>query len=185
MKDESGGSATNYPSPRHAGFIEWVRGQIDRLTNKRTARGAYEETGPRDGLYAGGAGARGRGRDGAEDDAWDTRVGSRDDEMYGASGDRAGYAGYEEQELGLTPTPGLNAETSYGGGGRSDYVGYEGASGGQRVGRENPFSDENQAPSLRSVSPRPEETRGHRAMDSLASAGSDGSHKKSAFREGI
>ena len=194
MKDETAGSATNYPSPRHAGFIEWVRGQVDRLTNKRTARGAYEETG------AGGAGQGlyrgvGRGRDGtgaAEDDAWDTRVGSRDDEMYGASGDRAAYSGYEEQELGLAPTPGaagLSTDTSYGRGKsparEDDYMGYEGA--GQRLGRENPFSDDHQASSLRSVSPRPEDSRGqgHKPQDSMASAGSDGSHKKSAFREGI
>ncbi len=190
MKDEPAGSATNYPSPRHAGIIEWAKEQIDKMRNKRTARGAYEETGPRDGLYRG----VGRGRDGggAEDDAWDTRVGTRDDEMYGpGANDRAGYGGYEEQELGLAPTPGLSVQdTSYGGGsGRplDDYAGYEAGSAGGRLGRENPFGDENRAPSLRSVSPRPEESRGHKAQDSLASAGSDGSHtaKKSAFREGI
>ena len=164
------------------------------MRNKRTARGAYEETGPREnaGLYRGVGGRGGRDAGGVEDDAWDTRVGSRDDEMYGAgSVDRAGYGGYEEQELGLAPTPGLNVEdTSYmGGSGRplDDYAGYEGGSAGGRLGRENPFSDENQAPSLRSVSPRPEESRRHKPQDSLASAGSDGSHtaKKSAFREGI
>lgn len=163
VKDENAGSTTNYPSPRHAGFIEWVRG---KFTNKRTARGAYEETGPREGLH------RGRGRDG-EDDAWDTRVGTRDDEMYGAGPDRGAVGGYQEQELGLAPA---GEDTSYDNRGR--------------LGRENPFGDQNEAQSLRSVSPRPESSRGQpghvKGQDSLASAGSaEGNTRKSAFREGI
>jgi hypothetical protein len=161
MKDENAGSATNYPSPRHAGITEWFREIFDKMRNKRTARGAYEETGPRENLYRGGT----RGRDG-EDDAWDPRVGGRDEEMYAAGGDRSGYGGYEEQELGLAPS------------------GYEEV--GANRGRQNPFGDENAAPSLRSVSPRPE-SQGHtRGQESITSTGSGGGGtKKSAFREGI
>lgn len=157
VKDESAGSATNYPSPRHAGVMEWFRGQFDKMRNKRTARGAYEETGPREGLYRGGA-----RRDG-EDDAWDSRVGGREEETYGAGGDRGGYGGYEEQELGLAPS------------------GYEEV--GASRGRENPFGDENAAPSLRSVSPRPEGQGHTKGQESVGSTGSG--TKKSAFREGI
>lgn len=166
-------SATNYPTPRSSGPVEWIKDQINKLRNPRSARGAYEETGN---TSAGGytpAGARGRGGRGFEDDAWDTRVGGAHEDPYG--GGQGGYAaGYEEQELGLASTPGLHAES------------YGGARG--RQGNENPFDDQYQAPSLRSVSPRPEvDTRGHHAGASLDSTGSGGDSpngtRKSAFRE--
>jgi hypothetical protein len=171
-------SATNYPTPRSSGPVEWIKDQISKLRNPRSARGAYEETG---GTSAGGyapAGARGRGR-GFEDDAWDTRVGGAHDDPY--EGAQGGYAAnYEEQELGLAPTPGLHAEQY---GGASDYTGARGRPGG-----DNPFADQHEAPSLRSVSPRPEaDARGHRAQASVDSAGSGGDSptgtRKSAFRE--
>jgi hypothetical protein len=112
------------------------------------------------------------------DEAWDTRVGNEAD-AYGATGP-GGY--YEEQELGLAPTPGLGnpyesrgpAMPAYGEGadtrGRSrsrdppGVIGgqeglntrYDQEMGGQRpVEANNPFSDAHEAQSLRGVSPGP------------------------------
>ncbi|EXJ91235.1 hypothetical protein A1O1_04345 [Capronia coronata CBS 617.96] len=188
--------SSNYPAPRHAGPVEWIREQFSRLTNKRTARGAYEEA-DSEGGYS-GAGRRGRG---VEDDAWDTRVGNEDPYVSGP----AGYSGYEEQELGLAPTPGLHNEPYAGGSGVGDGGDYLGAAPsyvdvgarGRPVSAKSldPFGDQNEAPSLRSVSPRPEADtsgRGHaKGSQSLDTQGSgDGSSsptstRKSAFREGI
>ncbi|KPI37359.1 uncharacterized protein AB675_10237 [Cyphellophora attinorum] len=175
------------------GPIEWIKDQISKLRNPRSARGAYEETGSgADGGYT-PASARGRGR-GFEDDAWDTRVGgAHDDDPYDGRQQHGGggyAANYEEQELGLAPTSGLHAEPY--GGASGDYNTSRGRSGG-----DNPFGDENAAPSLRSVSPRPEVDGGrssHRPQLSADSAGSydGGAHggggsptgtRKSAFRE--
>lgn len=208
--------STNYPTPRHAGPFEWIKDQFAKLRMGRTARGAYEETGSgTDTRYAGAGAGAGRRARGIEDDAWDTRVGNED--PYGPG--PGGY--YEEQELGLTPTPGLPNEP-YGGGG--DYVsagaGVRGAyaapppdeSRGRSKSREpppavaptaagtnldpNPFGDQHEAASLRSVSPRPEvdtagpargHTRGNSSLD--APQGSNTSpvsvSKKSMFREGL
>lgn len=160
------------------------------MGNKRTARGAYEEAGAES---AGGYASGGRTGRRLEDDAWDTRVGNED--PYGDRSDRAGYSGYEEQELGLAPTPGLNNE-SYGGGragagGGGDYLG---ASGYNERGRSrggggsDPFGDQNEAPSLRSVSPRPHEgghTKGNESLDTNDGNTSPISTRKSVFREGI
>ena len=218
-------SNTNYPSPRHGSPLEWIKDQLSKLRAGRTARGAYEEAGAgADTRYGGpsGAGARGgRGR-GLEDDAWDIRVGNED--PYGPG--PGGY--YEEQELGLAPTPGLHNEP-YGGG--SDYM--SAASGpirpsggvgggayiappidetgrGRSKSREpvavaggstldpNPFGDQHEAASLRSVSPRPvvdttmggtsaggpAHTKGATSLDSQASNTSPIS-RKSMFREGL
>lgn len=192
--------SSNYPAPRSSGPIEWLRDQFERLRNRRSARGAYEETGG-DLNYAGG-GRRGRG---LEDDAWDTRVGNEYPYGHGPTG---GY-GYEEQELGLAAsTPGLHNEP-YGGG--SDYIGggdaREGAypieainrgrppsSTSRNLGGENPFGDQNEAVSLRSVSPRPEvdtaaakgHTKGNSSLDSEGGGNSSPtSTRKSVFREGI
>ena len=193
-------SATNYPSPRSSGPVDWIKDQINKLSNRRTAGGAYEETGA--GLetgtaYAGGSGRRGRGLD---DDAWDTRVGNEDG--YGTG--IGGY--YEEQELGLAPTPGLHSEP-YGGG--SSYMG-SGAGRDDGRGRsksrepadtlkphdrsvhvgENPFADDHEEASLRDVSPRPEiDTRG--ATPATAQGHTDGysslesptDSRRSAFHE--
>lgn len=182
--------SSNYPAPRHAGPIEWIREQFAKFGNKRSARGAYEEAGADS---AGGYATGGRTGRRLEDDAWDTRVGNED-----PYGDRAGYSGYEEQELGLAPTPGLNNEP-YGGGraGGSGGGDYLGASGYNERGRSrggigaDPFGDQNEAPSLRSVSPRPHEgghTKGSESLDTTGSG--DGntspiSTRKSVFREGI
>ncbi len=113
------------------------------------------------------------------DEAWDTRVGNEADAYAGPGG----Y--YEEQELGLAPTPGLYeshagaAMPPYGEGtearGRSQnrdpstviggqpgldmrYDQEMGGAGGQPqigLGDNNPFSDAHEEPSLRGVSPRP------------------------------
>jgi hypothetical protein len=182
-------STTNYPTPRSANPLEWIKDQFAKIRNPREARGAYEETAPGSaGGYgnAGGAGmGRGRGR-GFEDDAWDTRV-HDDADPYGAA---PGYAaGYEEQELGLAPAGGSNnlRAEPYGGAGNSDYNLPSGSRG--RQGGENPFGDQNEAPSLRSVSPRPEmDPQRHKTQGSLDSFGSGGDSptgtRKSAFREG-
>ena len=145
-----------------------------------------------------------RGR-GVEDDAWDTQV--RDEDAYG--GGPGGY-GYEEQELGLTPTPGLASEP-YGAG--SSYLdartGYEnergrnqnrspglqpGGQGHSRSGSagQNPFGDDNEAMSLRDVSPVPEvegrsggHVKGQGSLGSQHEGDSPTSTRKSMFREGL
>ncbi|EXJ92853.1 hypothetical protein A1O3_01407 [Capronia epimyces CBS 606.96] len=181
--------SSNYPAPRHAGPLEWFRDLFSRLTNKRTARGAYEEAGAEAGLSG-----RRRGR-GVEDDAWDVRVGNEDPYASGP-----GYSGYEEQELGLAPTPGLHNEP-YAGGSGGDYLGANrGYSEVDNRGRPSsakgldPFGDQNEAPSLRSVSPRPEadggrgHTKGSQSLDTQGSGdggSSPTSTRKSVFREGI
>ncbi|KIV89923.1 hypothetical protein PV10_07281 [Exophiala mesophila] len=192
--------ASNYPAPRSTNPLEWIREQFGKLTNRRTARGAYEEAGPLDGSGGGGGGFGGAGgRTGRrlEDDAWDTRVGNED-----PYGDRAGYSGYEEQELGLAPTPGLHNEPYGGGssgragaGGGGDYLGA--GSGYNDRGRPssrgmNPFGDQNEAPSLRSLSPRPHEGAGHSKGNPSLDTNDSGdgntspiSTRKSVFREGI
>lgn len=184
----SGGAFGNLPAPRTSNPIEWIKDKINSLRQgrNRTAQGHYEEAG---GYAAGGGppaydgggagGRRARGMD--PDEAWDTRVGNEAD-AYGAAGP-GGY--YQEQELGLAPTPGLEnpyggaAMPAYGEGadarGRSKSRDPPGVIGGQqgldaRYEQEmggvsnrpqrggdgkNPFSDANEAPSLRGVSPRP------------------------------
>lgn len=182
--------SSNYPAPRHAGPLEWIRDQFAKLGNKRTARGAYEEADGEAGLV--GSGRRARG---GEDDAWDTRVGNEDP----YTGGQGGYSGYDEQEVGLAPTPGLHTEPYAGGSGSGgDYVGagrgYSGPDGRGRPGSSiNPFEDQNEVPSLRSVSPRPEadgrgHTKGNQSLDTQGSGdgnSSPSSTRKSVFREGI
>ena len=140
-----------------------------------------------------------------EDDAWDTRVGNED--PYAPAG---GYSGYEEQELGLAPTPGLQNEP-YGGGRNApgDYLGSSGSGGYSDVdvsgrgrpsnpSRDNPFGDHAETASrLRSVSPRPDmdgsgigHTKGNMSLDTQGSGSGDGntspiSTRKSVFRERI
>lgn len=187
--------------------MEWIKDQFAKLSNRRTAQGAYENTGSaqEQGNAFNTSGSR-RGR-GTEDDAWDTQV--RDEDAYGASGP-GGY--YEEQELGLAPTPGLQSEP-YGTG--SSYIdartGYEnerGRSANRSPGNvglqpqpgqqghsrglsdtQNPFGDDNEAASLRDVSPRPEplhtHIKGQASLDSQAGNTSPISTRKSLFREGL
>lgn len=189
-------SSTNYPAPRSAGPLEWVKGKIAGLSNKRSQQGGYEESRLEggQGQYQGINSAR-RGR-GLEDDTWDSRVG-RDDDPYGP-----GPGGYhEEQELGLS-TPGYghvrNESGPYGAGDyMSQSTGYGGGSGAGDRSRStdrglaaDPFSDAHQAPSLRSVSPRPEPIdtyKGHSRNNTLGEDGNTSplSTRKSAFREDV
>ena len=131
----------------------------------------------------------------APDEAWDARVGN-EAEVYGPGG----Y--YEEQELGLrqptaysgtgygapadrgfeaAPTSGLSAAKD----GKS-----RSRSPGPRSGpvSDNPFGDDNAA-SLRSVSPRPLDTRGAAVAGKAKGGGSpDGSptfERRSMFRENM
>lgn len=182
-------STTNYPTPRSSGPLEWIKDQVAKLRNKRTARGAYEETGRgADGSYTG---ARGR-----DDDAWDTRApGREEDDSYAA----AGPGGYDEEaELGLAPAPavaGLHAPEPYGGAaGRTDYRGGGGSDRGRSGQRSHgtgagsltadPFGDQHEASSLRDVSPRPV---GHgQGGGSLEVKGGDSpTERRSMFREGL
>ena len=138
--------------------------------------------------------------------AWDTRVGNEADAGPG------GY--YEEQELGLAPTPGLEnpyasqheaAMPGYGEGarGRSKSRDPPGVMGGQQgldtrydqeMGRtsnqdSNPFSDEHAAPSLRGVSPRPivDPSAGQHRRDRGGTGSQDNSptERRSMFRESL
>lgn len=195
----SGPSSTNYPSPRSANPIEWIKDQFNKIRNKRTHQGAYEESGGQEQQYGviSGTNTARRGR-GLEDDAWDTRVGNED--PYGASGP-GGYN--EEQELGLAPTPGygndhsnpygrtdyMNQSTSYGGGHERGRVAQLATTEYERERPrtlDDPFEDRHEAASLRSVSPRPEgDGRGHKrdnsSLHSITS--SPTSIRKSHFRE--
>ncbi|KAK5075326.1 hypothetical protein LTR64_001532 [Lithohypha guttulata] len=184
MSSASTGSGTNHPTPRSANPLEWVKDKFDSLRNKRSQTGGYEDTRPNEGAYQGlssSGGGRARGRGGLEDDPWDSRVGGRDDDPYGP-----GIGGYnEEAELGLAPTPGPSNVYSGGDYMRQD-TGYGGGRGRDAGSHLDPFADSNRAPSLRSVSPRPElgvNTAGHRKMDSEEISTSPISTRKSAFRE--
>jgi hypothetical protein len=154
------------------------------------------------------------------DEAWDTRVGNEAD-AYGAAGP-GGY--YEEQELGLAPTSGIDdpygnrggaALPAYGDGagagarGRSKsrdppgvLVGQQeldarydremGRAGGQQqrvIAGNNPFSDANEAPSLRGVSPRPQVdssvTRGGKGNGGGGSQENSPTERRSMFRESL
>jgi hypothetical protein len=184
----SSNATSNYPTPRSSGPLEWIKDQLAKLRNQRTARGAYEETGRGvDGSYAGaGAGGAARGRD---DDAWDTRAPGRDEEESYAAAGPGGY--YEEAELGLAPTKA--APEPYGGAaGRSDYTGggergrWAQRGHGQGAGSltTDPFGDQHEASSLRSVSPRPV---GHgEGPGSLeVKTGDSPIERRSMFREGL
>jgi len=194
-------STSNYPTPRAAGPVEWIKGWVDKLRNKRTTSGGYEDTRGGEGAYQNLAGNGARGRGGRDlDDPWDSRVGGRDDDPYGQ-----GPGGYnEEAELGLAPTPavgpghGRNEAGPYGAGG--DYLSgstsYGGASRGRSVdtdaGHLDPFSDASQTSGMRSVSPRPEgldtgRPQTHARMDSYDDGGDTSpiSTRKSVFREDV
>lgn len=219
IKSGGGGGFGTLPTPRSSNPIEWIKDKISTLRQgrNRTAPGHYEEAGgyPIDGggqsAYAGGR--RARGMD--PDEAWDTRVGNEAD-AYGAAGP-GGY--YEEQELGLAPTPGLYeshagpAMPAYGEGadvrGRSQnrepsavvggqkgldtrYDQEMGGAGGQSqrgVDSNNPFSDVNEAPSLRGVSPRPmvdsNVGQSGKAKGGGGSQESSPTERRSMFRESL
>ncbi|EMC92862.1 hypothetical protein BAUCODRAFT_264305 [Baudoinia panamericana UAMH 10762] len=168
-------SSYRAPTPAPSGVVGWVTDKFSALRNKRTAGGAYESSG-----YGGARGAdrshRGFGPL-DPDEAWDARV----------DNEAGGY--YEEQELGLQdPAHGPYAGGGYGevgiggieeGRGRSrsrqrelDARYDEEVHGGAKQGGQgmlNPFGDHNEAPSLRSISPRP-----HVETDPRSSAGTHG-----------
>lgn len=144
----SSSSAPNYPAPAPSGIQGFFQNQMRKFKNRndRSAAGAYEE--PSGGYAAGGRG----GNRLDPDEAWDAHVGN---EAY-----------YEEQELGLH-APRQHQSTPYGGASRG-FAAAEETSRGRSRTREyedgglradngsanNPFGDENAA-SLRGVSPRP------------------------------
>lgn len=185
------------PAPAPNGVFGWVSDKFNSLRSGRTTTGAYESTGYGVGGSSGGA-RRGFGPL-DPDEAWDTRV----------DNETGGY--YEEQELGLQdPSHG-----PYGGGGYGDAgVGVGGIEEGRGRSRSrqreldsrydeevhgggarlNPFGDQNEAASLRSVSPKPEVATSaprapshKRGQSSLNTAGSDDSptERRSMFREDV
>ena len=170
------------PTPAPIGVQGWITSQWHKVTNGRTAGGAYESTG-----YGGGrdslAGRRGFGPL-DPDEAWDARV------------DNEGRDYYEEQELGLQdPSHG-----PYGGGGYGDVGmggGYDDGRGRSRSrdGRLNPFGESAEQSSLRSLSPRPEEgskqprapshKRGQTSLNTTGSADDSPTERRSMFREDV
>jgi hypothetical protein len=152
----SRGSEPSYPGPAPAGIRGFIDAQMRKFKNRnnRSAAGAYEESS----FTTGGGAARGRGAGSRldPDEAWSARVG---DEAY-----------YEEQELGLhepARTANPYAPTSYNTQqqhqqqqhaepprGRSRTREYDDDMRDQRGAHLNPFDDDNAA-SLRGVSPRP------------------------------
>ncbi|KAF2199864.1 hypothetical protein GQ43DRAFT_442116 [Delitschia confertaspora ATCC 74209] len=192
-------SSPNYPAPAPGGIRGWIDTQIRKLKYRRHATGeGYEEP------LGGYSGARGRGMGHRldPDEAWDARVGN---EAY-----------YEEQELGLhapanentaytSPTYGDSATAYASAGpygaqsqeperGRSRQSDYDKNS--LRAGASNPFGDD-QATSLRGVSPRPLETEiyggqgaqrpgmGHQKKSSVGSVDDSPTERRSIFRENM
>lgn len=156
------------PAPAPGGIQGWISDKWDALRNKRTAGGAYENTG-----FGGSRGGTGRRGFGAldPDEAWDARV----------DNEASGY--YEEQELGLQdPSHGPYGGGGYGDDGRGrsrsrqreldDRYDEETRGGGSHL---NPFGDtaETSNMSLRSVSPRPHEDTSYHGSKRPA-----GAHKK-------
>ena len=181
-------------------------GKINGMRNTRSTTGAYESTG-----YGGArSGERDRRGFGAldPDEAWDARV---DQEAAG------GY--YEEQELGLRePGQGPYGGSGYGDVGAGPAVGVAGIEvgrgrsrsrqrelderydeevhgGGAQGGlKPNPFGDEAEASSLRSVSPRPHvETgrgvsahkKGQSSLGTTNEGESSPTERRSMFREDV
>jgi hypothetical protein len=180
--------------------------------------GGYASGGGPPAYSGGGVGGSRRARAMDPDEAWDTRVGNEAD-AYAATGP-GGSGYYEEQELGPTPGrtnpyAGGAAMPAYGEGadarGRSKSRDPPGVIGGQagldtRYGQEmggkgaqtqqrgvdagNPFSDANEAPSLRGVSPRPVPDFHVTGPDGKGKGGGAGpddspSERRSMFRESL
>lgn len=200
-------NAYRAPAPAPGGIQGWVVDKFNALRNKRTAGGAYESTG-----YGGAGGAGGTNRDRRgfgpldPDEAWSANV----------DNEASGY--YEEQELGLQD-PGHGP---YAGGGYGD-VGIAGIEEGRGRSRSrqreldnrydeevhgatpartgggglNPFGDQAEAPSLRSVSPRPHietsgQTRGvsahkknNSSLGTSGSADNSPTERRSMFTEDV
>jgi hypothetical protein len=141
----AGSTAPNYPAPAPGGIRGWFEAQVHKFKNRnnRYATGAYEEPSG----YSGAGRGRGAGHRLDPDEAWDARVGNE--------------AFYEEQELGLhapqntgygAPSPAFQPQEPERG--RSRTREYDEGLHADTRGA-NPFGDENAAPSLRGVSPRP------------------------------
>ena len=85
--------------------MEWIKDQLDKLRNRRTAQGAYEETGGQQeqGIAYGAGGPTRRGR-GVEDDAWDTRVGNEEPYASGPGGYTKNRSWDWRRHRGCTPS---------------------------------------------------------------------------------
>lgn len=160
-------ASSNYPAPAPGGIVGWVNDKLASLKRGRFTSGTGYET-----ARGGDAARRARALD--PDEAWDASVGQ---EAY-----------YEEQELGLHQ-PTAYSGAGYGAG-RSPGLAAP-AEGGEEGGAasRNPFGDDNAA-SLRSVSPRPldvgaaqKASKGNGPSGSAES--SPTAERRSVFREDV
>ena len=191
------GGSQIYPAP--SGLVGWVKNKYHAIRGSSSRSGAYEQP-----LGVGGR----RGLD--PDEAWDARVGAEAD-GYGPGGyyeeqelglqpsgggiGRNDYAGGGYGHDGSLPSYGnedmqrgrnlSRDDTAYIGGGQKGLdMRYDEEMHGQGE-RDNPFGDGAEASSLRGVSPRPHEERGHKQQGSGGSLKADDSptERKSMFRE--
>ncbi|KAK0388660.1 hypothetical protein NLU13_4903 [Sarocladium strictum] len=168
------------PRPAPGGVVGWFNDQVRKFKNRnnRSAAGAYEAP-----LHGSGGAAAGRRGFGPldPDEAWDAHVGTEAD----------GYGPYDETELRSTEYGGAHGGNSYTMNvpedspyGQDERRGRSGAGGS---GSSNPFDDD-QAVSMRGVSPRPLDTgaavrsKPHGEPDS---AGSSPAERRSVFRENV
>ncbi|CAI6340412.1 unnamed protein product [Periconia digitata] len=168
-RNTSSAQSSNYPGPAPVGIKGWFDAQIYKFKNRnnRTAAGSYEPSAGGAGGYSG----RGAGSRLDPDEAWDARVGN---EAY-----------YEEQELGLhEPAGGRGGRSQTANPFESEPFGNEHRERGRSRTREyddgqqfqqqqhmqNPFGDDNAA-SLRGVSPRPMDHGVDTSYGGAASAG--------------
>jgi hypothetical protein len=144
--------------------------------NNRSAAGAYEAP-----LHGSGAPSGGRRGFGAldPDEAWDARVGTEAD----------GYGPYDETELRSTEYGGATGGNSYTMNVPEDspYGQDERRGRPAAKGLSNPFDDD-QATSMRGVSPRPLDTGAavrQKGQGEPDSAGSSPTERRSVFRENV
>ena len=169
-----------YGRPR-GGPLGFLTSKFNALTkrNKRSAGGAYEAS-------SGGAGNAARGRHTLDpDEAWDARVGNEAD-LYGETELRGGPTSYDvERGRSRSREPGAYIGGSQAGLDRR-YDEEMGRGAAQQA--KNPFADENEAASMRGVSPRPIDTSLVNAGVGLQKGkGKDDSpsERRSLFRENV
>ncbi|TLD37551.1 hypothetical protein E2P81_ATG04363 [Venturia nashicola] len=188
-KRESAREAGGFTSSSTNPVVAFFQKTLSSLRNKRSQTDAgYEGAG-----YAAPRGGTGRAAHGGPldpDEAWDSRVGN-ESEIYGPGG----Y--YEETELGLHPQSTAYTGAAYGGpAGRlsTDGAGFAPAPGLSAGGHdarertsmgENPFGDNAEESSLRSISPRPLEQGQNQHIKKTSSGANSPTGRRSLFSEDI
>ncbi|KAI9736254.1 MAG: hypothetical protein M1834_001140 [Cirrosporium novae-zelandiae] len=194
-------SAQGLPPPPLSSYNPFSSSSVAWIKNKFASlrRGRQRDV---EGGYEGASGGRGRGLRDDEGGAWDARMGGgRDDyfeeqELGPHDGDRVG--GYEEYRAAGTPYSGAGYEAPQTqaergrSATRSPPLTVPGTQRNLTTDAHNPFGDEHEEPSLRSVSPRPmgdnagasgaAGTAGHLSKDN-AGSNSPTESRKSLFRE--